>query len=117
MKGYKLITRKEFTQENRDFELYKYEVLDTNITLYDVTWIFNEIMNDDEEKAFLNGIFLTPRTITCLNCEDVYNAFLDFEKEEDLQDFSETFQKDFYRIKERMREYRGFEIYCAEEYF
>ena len=120
MEAERFITSNKLKIDNKEYVQILHEVRDVPITKADWDWLYINIMHDDYECAYDNGIYQTEYDYHKLDCEKVLEQmeiWLEDLKDNDecLQDYNEQFQKTFKEIKELLEQNIDFVISYKEE--
>lgn len=93
-----------------------YDVKEVEISRSDWWWIYENIMYDDYDYAFENGLYRNERDFNHMDCDLVCEAFDDWlcdtnKSGEQFIDYNKEFQETFNRLKSLLHKYESYIIH------
>jgi len=118
MEARKFIERNKLKEGDKTYLVFKYETIDIEIKKDDWNWLFDNMMNSDEEIAYNNGFFMMDGIFQNIECNNVLkkiNRWLNGikEDEEKFDDYNDAFIQNYKRIKKILEDNKDFVIYYS----
>jgi len=120
MEARKFIERNKLKEGDKTYLVFKYETIDIEIKKDDWNWLFDNMMNSDEEIAYNNGFFMMDGIFQNIECNNVLkkvNKWLNGikEDEEKFDDYNDAFIQNYKRIKKILEDNKNFVIYYSNK--